>query len=59
MYPKSNQPGRFVATAKTHKFELINDTTLDQLKFCPIVDQIGTYIYNASKFVGKYLTPLS
>ena len=30
MCPKSNQSGRFFA--KTHKFDCINDITLDQLK---------------------------
>ena len=36
--PKSNQPGRFFATAKTHKFNSINDITLDQLYLRPIID---------------------
>ena len=36
--PKSNQPGRFFATAKTHKFNSINDITLDQLYLRPIRD---------------------
>ena len=59
MRPKSNQPGRFFATAKTHKFDSVNDITLDKLKLRPIIDQTGTYIYNASKVVAKYLRPLS
>ena len=59
MCPKSNQPGRFFATAKTHKFGSINDITLDQLKLRPTIDQTGTYIYNVSKVVAKYLRPLS
>ena len=49
----------FFATVKTHKFDSVNDTTLDKLKLRPIIDQTGTYIYNASKVVAKYLTPLS
>ena len=53
MCPKSNQLGRFFATAITHKFDSITDITLDQLKFRPIVDETGTYIYNASKVVAK------
>ena len=57
MHPKSNQQGRFFATAKTHKFDSVNDITLDKLKSRPIIDQIGTYIYNVSKVVAKYLTP--
>ena len=59
MHLKSNQPGRFFATAKTHKFDSVNDITLDKLKLRPIIDQTGTYIYNASKAVAKYLRPLS
>ena len=53
MRPKSNQPGRFFATAKTHKFDSVNDITLDKLKLRPIIDQTGTYIYNASKVVAN------
>ena len=59
MRPRSNQPGRFFATAKTHTFEYIEDIPLDSLKLLPIIDQTGTYIYNASKVVAKYLRPLS
>ena len=59
MRPRSNQPGRFFATAKTHKFECISDITLEQLKLRPIIDQTGTYIYKASKVVAKYLGPLA
>ena len=49
MRPKSNQPVRSFATTKTHKFDSVNDITLNQLKLRPIIDQRGTYIYNASK----------
>ena len=59
MRPHSNQPGRFFATAKTHKFKSIEDISLESLKLRPIIDQTGTYIYNASKVVAKYLSPLS
>ena len=38
MRPKSNQPGRFFPTAKTQKFDSVNDITLDQLKLHPIID---------------------
>ena len=37
MCPKSNQPGRFFATAKTHKFDSVNDIALDKLKLHPII----------------------
>ena len=53
MRPGSNQPGRFFVTAKTHKFKSIEDISLESLKLRPIIDQTGTYIYNASKAVAK------
>ena len=59
MRRRSNQPGRFSATAKTHKFKSISAFTLGQLKLRPIIDQTGTYIYKASKVVPKYLGPLA
>ena len=52
--PCSNQPGRFFA-----KFKPIEDISLERLKLRPIIDQTGTYIYNASKLVAIYLSPLS
>ena len=42
MRPKSKQLGRFFATAKTHKFDSVNDIPLDKLKLRPIIDQTGT-----------------
>ena len=59
MRPHSNQPGRFFATAKTHKIKSIEDISLESLKLRPIIAQTGTYIYNALKVVAKYLSPLS
>ena len=53
MRRRSNQPGQFFATAKTHKFESTSDITLQQLKLRPIIDQTGTYIYKSSKVVAK------
>ena len=52
--PCSNQPGRFFAN-----FKPIEDISLERLKLRPIIDQTGTYIYNASKLVAIYLSPLS
>ena len=49
MCPKSNQPGRFFARTKTHKFDSVYDIALDKLKLHPIIDQTGTYIYSGSK----------
>ena len=59
MLPCSNEPGRFFTTAKTHKFKSFEDISLENLNLCPTIDQTGTYIYNASKVVAKYLSPLS
>ena len=58
MRPTSNQPARIYATAKTHKFENVNDINIEELKFRPIIAQNGTYTYNASQVIGKYLKPL-
>ena len=55
MRPRSNQPGRFFASAKTQKFKSIEYISLESLKLRPIIDQRGTYVSNASKFVAKYL----
>ena len=56
--PKSNQPGQLYGTAKTHKFINIDEITIDNLKFCPIIAQTGTYTYNAAQVIAKYLKPL-
>ena len=45
MRPISNQPARFFATAKIHKFNKIEDINIQDLKLRPIIDQTGTYIY--------------
>ena len=45
MHPVSNQPARFLATAKTHKFDTIEDINVKDLKLRPIIDQTGTFIY--------------
>ena len=59
MKPVSNQPARFFATAKTHKFQSFDDITLEELKLRPIVDQTGTHTHKAAKVVSKYLKPLA
>ena len=46
-------------TVKTHKFDEINDITVDNLKSRPIIDQTGTYTYKAAKIIAKYLNPLT
>ena len=47
MRPVSNQPACFFATAKTHKLNAIEDINIKDLKLRPIIDQTGTYIYDA------------
>ena len=59
MRPFSNKPAHFFSTAKTHKFDKIEDINIEDLKVRPIIDQSGTYIYNASKVIGNYLKPLA
>ena len=56
MHPVSNQPGKFLATAKTHK---LNDVTVENLKLRPIIDLTGTYTCNTSKVIANYLRPHS
>ena len=58
MKPGSNQPARLYGTAKTHKFETLEDITVANLKFRPIIDQTGTLTYNAAKVISDYLRPL-
>ena len=38
MRPQSNQPARFFESAKTHKFNNIDDITVEDLKLKPIID---------------------
>ena len=57
--PKSNQPARLYATTKTHKFNNLDEVTVENLKFRPIVDQTGTATYDDAKVIGEDLKPLS
>ena len=41
--PISNQPASLFATAKTHKFNRIENINIEDLKLRPIIDQTGTY----------------
>ena len=54
----SNQPARLNRTAKTHKFETLVDISEANQKFWPIIDQTGTFTYNAEKVISDYLRPL-
>ena len=56
MRPVSNHPAWFYVSAKTHKFDNVNDVNLDQLKFPPIMDQTGTYILEQSYVYNKLPT---
>ena len=58
MRAASHEPGKLFATAKTHKFNLLDDIAIDNLKFRPIISQIGTYTYNASRAISQDLKPL-
>ena len=58
MKPGSNQPARLYGTAKTHKFETLEDITVANLKFRTIIDQTGMLTYNVSKVISNYLRPL-
>ena len=59
MCPISNQPAHFFATAKTHKFDTIEYINVEDSKLRPIIEQTGTYIYEASKVVAQFLKPLA
>ena len=48
-----------LSTAKTHKFNDLNEITVGKLKFRLIVDQTGTATYDAAKIIGKYLKTLA
>ena len=52
MEPNSKQPGRRSGTATIQKFENLEDITAANLKFWPINDQSGTFMYNAAKVIS-------
>ena len=58
MQPDSSQPTPLYLTAKTHKFETLEDITVANLKFWPTIDQTGTFTYNVAKIIWDYLRPL-
>ena len=45
-------------TAKTHTFGTLEDIVVAKLKFRPIIDETGTFTYNAAKVILDYLRPL-
>ena len=60
MKSHSNQLARLYRTDKTHKFDNLKDTTVANLKFQSIIDQIRTFTCNAAKVLShiRYLKPL-
>ena len=58
MQPDSNQPARLYGTAKTHKFESLENIIVVNLKFRPIIDQTRTFMYNLAKVISDYVTTL-
>ena len=58
MQPDSSQPARLYGKAKTHKFESLENITVVNLKFRPIIDQTRTFMYNLAKVISDYLTTL-
>ena len=53
-----NQPAEIYVSVKTHKFSYVDSVNVNDLKFRPIIDQIGTMKYNAAKVASYYLKPL-
>ena len=45
-------------TAETHRFETLEDLTVANVQFWPIIDQTGTFTYKAAKVISDYLRPL-
>ena len=57
MYPTCNQLARIYGTAKTHKFNNMTETNINDLKFRPIIDQTNTYTNHEAKVISD-LKPL-
>ena len=57
LYPTGSSPGKFYETAKIHK--LPNGGNITELPLRPIVSNIGTASYYLSKYLAKFLSPLS
>ena len=51
----SNQPERLYGTAKAHKFENCQKTTVVSMEFWPIIDHTDTFTYNEAKVISDYL----
>ena len=53
--PDSSQTACLYGIAKTHKLENLEEITLANLKFWPIIDHTGTILYNTGKVISDYL----
>ena len=58
MYPHGNKPVKLYGTAKTRKFNNIQEINKEKLTFRPIIDQTGSYSCNAAQVISQYLKPL-
>ena len=54
MLSKTNKPGHHYGNAKTHKFNSIEDITLEHLKSRLIIELSGTYTYNTAQVIFDY-----
>ena len=54
-----HQPARLFGSAKTQKFDSLNNINVVNLKLQPIIDYTGTCYYKTRKFISKYLKPLT
>ena len=57
LYPTGSSPSKFYGTAKIHK--LPNGGNITELPLRLIVSNIGTASYYLSKYLAKFLSPLS
>lgn len=58
LYPQGSSPAQFYGTAKVYKIPP-NSTVADDLPLRPIISNIGSATYNTSKYLAKFLTPLT
>ena len=58
MLPTSNQQAKIYASTKTHKFSFVDSVDINESKFRPTIDQIGTMRYNAAIVISHYLRSL-
>ena len=58
MYPHGNKPVKLYGTAKTRKFNNIQEINKEKLTFRPIIDQTGSYSCNVAQVISQYLKPI-